>query len=234
MRYPSKWSARRSVGVALIAAGVAWPEGPASAAIVEASAFGGNAFVSEVIRTSDGAELPRDSVAISTDGINLTVSRTTPGVSAASDTAVVVLENGLDVEVRAVGLFDGSTSWLIDLDSRQRAQASAFVEFRQEGQQFDASSFSVGGTCQDSEPPDVEPQDRFCDTESDVDSFGAGFSVLLAPFDTPGSQVRFDIEGAARAELSIIPLPAPAGLMLLGIGVLGWIGRNRALSGLHL
>jgi hypothetical protein len=226
MRFPSERSARRSVGIALVAAGVAWLAAPASAATVSARSEGGiTDFVFEVFRTSDRAPLdPESSVAIDPGVINLEVTRTTPGVSTGSESGVAQVFNALDVEIGAVLEFQFSTVVNISVDDpTQRASASAFMELLLDGTPLDVSAATI--TERSCAPPTSFP----C-SDGDVES-GSSPILVLVP---PNGVVQLDIEGTARAELSIIPLPAPAGLMLLGIGAIGWIGRRRAQPGLHL
>jgi hypothetical protein len=165
---------------------------------------------------SDLTELPAGAVSVETGGIDLQVARTTPGVSAATDSDTARITNLLDVEIEMI--FDDHFLTFADFaldDPRERATALASWQVLADGVLLDRSSRSVTPlSCTGSFP---------C-AATDIDPGLATFRRTIGP----GETLRFDIEGSVRAELALIPVPPASGLMLLGIGALGWLGRRRA------
>jgi hypothetical protein len=205
--------------LALVAAGAAWMAGPATASIVTARSQVELPIVLEVSQTSDGAVLDPDSaVAVEIGGIDINVTRNTPGISADSATGTAQITNLLGVEIEVV--FDEWFFTLAELTldnpgERESASASAIWQIFVGDTLFDGSAVSV----------EEEGCTDFPCNEISIDPGTWTQSIIIAPND----MVRFDVEGSVRAEFSIIPLPGPAGLMLFGIGALGWVSRRWAL-----
>jgi hypothetical protein len=214
-------TARRALRLAVVAAGAASLAAPASAGLVTASTQVLMPDFVEVYRADNGVLLDlRTSVAVERGGFDrISVTRTTPGVSTDSAMGSAAITNLLGTEIRVnFYITDFHAFANVELVPGERGSASASYRVLGNGGFVDAWTSAAKAECR---PPEFR-----CNAD-ELETGAVGPSRNIAPFDT----LRFDIRGSVRAELGIIPLPASAPLLLLGIGALGWLGRRRAQPG---
>lgn len=209
MKNPVTAMAYRAVCCVGIAACVAGAADDTHASTVSAISQIDLPYILDVYRASDNATLdPNGSIAVETGGINLAVTRTTPGVSSASGNDVAQIKNllGEAIEVVFDEYFLTDASYTLN-GPGLRATARAEWQILMDGVLLDLGQASInsdgcifGFQCADQ---DIDP--------------GAW---TLSAFLNPGQTVVFTISGSVQAALTAVPLPPSAGLLLLALGAL--------------